>query len=149
MELKIERKILTDNCTIGKLYIDNKYFCDTLEDKVRDSNKSGQFDGSEKKIHGQTAIPYGTYKVVMNIVSPKFKDRPWAKPYGGKLPRLLNVPSFDGVLIHVGNTVKDTLGCILVGKHNGGETISQSTYTFNQLMSILTKTKESISITIV
>ena len=68
-----------------------------------------------KKIYGQTAISTGIYKIDMNTVSPKFKDRSWAKPYDGKLPRLLNVPGYEGILIHVGNTVEYTSGCILVG----------------------------------
>ena len=69
------------------------------------------------KIYGKTAIPTGTYKIVMNVVSETFKNRSWAKPYGGKLPRLVNVPGYEGVLIHVGNTADDTSGCLLVGRN--------------------------------
>lgn len=68
-----------------------------------------------KKKYGNTAIPIGTYQISMDVVSPKFKDRSWAKPWKGKLPRIQNVPGYSGVLIHVGNKPEDTLGCILVG----------------------------------
>ena len=83
MKLKLERLYLKPDYTIGKLYIDGKYFCDTLEDQVRDLAK-------ERKIPGRTAIPAGVYEVIVNI-SPRFRR---------KLPRLLDVPGFDGILIH-------------------------------------------------
>ena len=86
MKLKLERLYLKPDYTIGKLYIDGKYFCDTLEDQVRDLAK-------ERKIPGRTAIPAGVYEVIVNI-SPRFRR---------KLPRLLDVPGFDGILIHRGN----------------------------------------------
>ncbi len=108
MKLLVKRKFLGKNYTIGALYIDGKYFCDTLEDRVVDVDKSGAFDGEEKKIAGKSAIPYGEYKVVVNR-SPKF---------GRELPRLLNVPHFEGILIHRGNSAADTSGCILVGENS-------------------------------
>lgn len=119
MKLLLKRIALRDNYTIGRLYIDGKYFCDTLEDKVRDLNKNGVFDGNEKKVYGETAIPYGIYQVIVNY-SPKFKR---------ELPRLLNVNSFDGILIHRGNTAKDTAGCILVGENKAiGKVINSTPY---------------------
>jgi hypothetical protein len=105
MKITLKRVALRDTYTIGKLYIDGSYFCDTIEDKVRDLNKDGVFDNGEVKIKGKTAIPYGTYEVVWSY-SPRF---------GKFTPRLLNVNSFDGVLIHSGNTAEDTEGCIIVG----------------------------------
>lgn len=107
MKLKLRRVALKDTYTIGKLYIDDKYFCDTLEDKVRDLNKNGVFDAGEYKVYGETAIPYGTYEVKWTY-SPKFKKC---------TPSLCNVPSFSGIRIHEGNTAKDTLGCVLVGEN--------------------------------
>ena len=71
----------------------------------------------KKKVYGETAIPTGTYKVDVNTISPKFKSRTWAKPYGGKLPRLIDVPGYEGVLIHAGNKAEDSLGCVLVGEN--------------------------------
>ena len=107
MILTLKRIALRDTYTIGKLYIDDVYFCDTLEDKVRDLNKNGIFDNGEVKVKGQTAIPYGEYEVVW-AYSPRFKKF---------TPRLLNVNSFSGVLIHAGNDSTDTDGCILVGQN--------------------------------
>ena len=108
MKLLVKRKFLGKNYTIGALYIDGKYFCDTLEDRVIDVDQSGKFDGDEKKISGKSAIPYGEYKVVINR-SPKFKR---------ELPRLIDVPHFEGILIHRGNSASDTSGCILVGENS-------------------------------
>lgn len=100
MKLELIRLYKKDAYTIGKLYVDGQYFCDTLEDKVRDLS-------SEKKIHGKTAIPTGNYEIIINV-SPRF---------GRKLPRLLDVPGFEGILIHRGNTPEDTAGCILIGEN--------------------------------
>ena len=115
----LKRRFLGDNYTIGTLFINGERFCDTLEDKNRDVNRNGKFDGKEKKVQGETCIPFGTYKVTLNL-SPRFK-RP--------LPRLLNVPNFEGVLIHRGNTAKDTEGCILVGENKvKGKVINSTPY---------------------
>lgn len=138
--------------TIGKLYIDDTPVCDTLEDTDRglDSNMSVQ-EIQKYKIYGQTAIPYGIYNIDMNTVSPKFRDRSWAKTFGGKLPRLLNVKGFEGVLIHVGNTCSDTLGCILVGMNLEKGKVLKSQETFRKLYEVLNEAKlrgEDIQITI-
>ena len=148
MKLILKRIAIRDTYTIGRLYIDGVYFCDTLEDKVRDLNKNGKFDNGEKKVYSETAIPYGIYKVDINTVSPRFKNRVWAKPYGGKIPRLLNVNSFEGVLIHPGTTSKDTSGCLLVGRNTIVGKLTQSQNTFHNLMSKL-KGQEDITIAIV
>ena len=135
MELLVKRVAKKDNYTIGKLYIDGVYFADTLEDCDRGLTQDMPLEEIKaKKVYGKTAIPKGTYKVYMNVVSPKFKDRSWAKPYGGKLPRLLNVPNYEGVLIHVGNTAEDTSGCLLVGINDSQGRISNSQATFKKLM---------------
>ena len=107
MTLELKRETLNEQYTVGKLFINGVYFCDTLEDVVRDINKNGIFDGKETKIKGETAIPYGMYEVIVTV-SPRFKR---------ELPRLLNVPNFEGILIHSGNYAKDTEGCILVGEN--------------------------------
>ena len=113
MELILERIAKRKSYTIGRLYIQKlvpeeyrtyeckEYFCDTLEPTWRDY-KNGAY-----KIKGRSAIPEGRYAVVISY-SPKFKQ--W-------LPILLGVPKFEGIRIHVGNTAKDTEGCILVGKN--------------------------------
>ena len=145
MKLKLRRIFKGDKYTIGHLYINNIYFCDTLEDKVRNLSK-------EPKVYGETAIPAGTYDIDMNTVSPKFKNRAWAKKWGGIVPRLKNVPYFDGVLIHVGNNKDDTDGCIIVGDNQIVGGLVNSTIQFNRLMQRLVdanKRKESIIIEII
>lgn len=116
MELRLERKWLKKTYTVGRLYVDGELFCNTLEDKVADVNRNGCFDGQERKVPGETAIPYGTYKVFFG----------WSPRFGRKLPRLLNVTAFDGILIHPGNTAKDSAGCILVGLNTEPGRLTQS-----------------------
>lgn len=125
MELRVERRWKKEGYTIGILYINGVRFCETLEDTVRPNGV---------KIYGKTAIPAGRYRITMDIVSAKFRNRSWAKPYNGKLPRLLNVPNFEGVLIHVGNRPEDTLGCILVGNNRAKGMVLDSTQRFKELM---------------
>ena len=148
MEILVKRIAKKPKYTIGKMYIDGQYICDTLEDADRGLNQNMSLkEINNKKVYGETAIPTGTYKVDMNTVSPKFKSRIWAKPYGGKLPRLVLVPGYDGVLIHPGNKAKDTLGCILVGENKAVGQVLNSQVTFKKIMSILTK-GTNITITI-
>lgn len=143
MKLLLKRTVLTPKFTQGELYIDEKYFCDTLEDTNRDSNKNGKFDNGEVKVFGETCIPYGSYQIEM-IISPKFSPR-----YGGrKVPHIKNVNSFENVLIHSGNTVKDTEGCILVGQKSGEGIISNSKNTLFKLLDILDKNSANLSIDI-
>jgi hypothetical protein len=138
VKLRLERVFLGETYTIGKLYISDKYFCDVLEDRVVDKDKSGKFEGKEVKIFGESAIPYGTYDVVLNE-SPKFKRI---------LPRLLNVPHFDGILIHAGNTDKDSNGCLLVGLNKEKGKVINSRFYEEALVKELSKYKQ-ISIEIV
>ena len=148
MEILVKRIAKKSKYTIGKMYIDGQYICDTLEDADRGLNQDMSLEEiKNKKVYGETAVPTGTYKVDMNTVSPKFKSRTWAKPYGGKLPRLVLVPGYDGVLIHPGNKAEDTLGCILVGENKAVGQVLNSQVTFKKIMSILTK-GTNITITI-
>ena len=138
MELELKRIARKDTYTIGRLYINGAYFCDTLEDKDRDTNRNGIFDNGERKVYAQTAIPNGTYEVTMNIVSAKYSVKPrykWWK--GGRIPRLLNVPHFDGILIHAGNTAQDSAGCILVGRNTIAGRLTESMDTCKRLYPIL------------
>lgn len=135
MELKLHRRFKGATYTIGTLYINGKVFCDTLEDCDRGlSDTMSESVIMENKLYGQTAIPRGTYKIQMGVVSPKFKSRSWAVRWGGRLPRLLNVKGFEGVLIHCGNTAEDTLGCILVGENKVKGKVVNSNATFDKLM---------------
>lgn len=117
MNLTLKRLNLTPNYTEGELYVNGVYFCKTLEDTNRDLNKNGQFDNNEKKVYGETCIPYGKYKVILSY-SPKFKR---------ELPEILEVPDFQGIRIHRGNKISDTLGCVLCGEKIKNGYLSNST----------------------
>ena len=141
MKLLLKRVALRETYTIGKLYVDNHLFCDTCEDKVRDIEREG-------KVYGKTAIPYGTYKVTLGVQSPKYSQRAsydWCKGY---LPRLLNVPHFDGILIHAGNTAEDSAGCILVGENKVVGKVINSMATLKRLYGILREAGDDITLTI-
>ena len=118
MNIIIKRIFKGPDYTIGKLYIDGKYFCDTLEDTVR---------APGVKIPGKTAIPAGKYKIKL-AESLHFKKL---------MPRLENVPGFTGVLIHAGSTAEDTGGCILVGKNRVKGKVLDSRETFAKLLRLL------------
>lgn len=135
MELRVERLWKKPAYTVGRLFVDGKFFCNTLEDTVRDLS-------NEKKVYGKTAIPYGQYKVVYN----------WSPKFGRNLPRLLNVPAFEGILIHPGNTADDSAGCILVGRNTEVGRLTESRYTsdkLNVLIEAAQRRGESITIEIV
>lgn len=138
MDLLLKRIALRDTYTIGKLYINGAYFCDTCEDKVRDINRDGDLnDFGEGKIYGRTAIPYGCYEVTLKIQSPKYSKRmsySWCK---GFLPRLLNVPHFEGILIHAGNKADHSAGCLLVGENKVKGQVINSMITLRKLYSVL------------
>lgn len=135
MEILLKRIAKKNLYTIGKLYIDGVYFCDTIEDKDRGLSQSMLLEEIKKiKVPNETAIPTGTYNVTLNVVSPKFKDRAWAKPYGGKVPRILNVPGFEGVLIHPGTDQNSTSGCVILGKNKIVGKVIESQATFKIFM---------------
>ena len=142
MKLELKRTFLGDKYTIGSLFINDILFCNTLEDTVRDLNKDGDLnDAGEGKVYGQTAIPYGTYEVVITY-SNRFKKQ---------LPLLENVKGFEGIRIHPGNTKEDTHGCILVGVNSKKGMVTESKKTFDKLFAILrdaVEMKETIFITI-
>ena len=146
MKLELKRIARKETYTIGRLFVEGRYLCDTLEDKDRDQNRNGCFDGAETKIYAQTAIPNGTYRVTLEH-SPKFSPR-----YGGhKVPYLHDVPHFEGILIHTGNMADDSAGCILVGTNSATGRVSGSLTAFNKLLPMLeqaTARKEEITITV-
>lgn len=120
MKLRVERLWKKKDYTVGRLYVDGEFFCNTLEDVVRDLPR-------EKKVYGKTAIPAGTYKVIFN----------WSPKFGRNLPRLLNVPYFEGILIHSGNTAADSAGCLLVGKNSAVGRLTESRYTSDKLNTLI------------
>jgi len=127
MNLRLKRTHGTKDYTHGQLFIDDVYFCDTLEDQER-----------ETKVFGETAIPCGTYKVILTM-SNRFKKL---------MPLLVNVPNFSGIRIHNGNTKDHTEGCVLVGKKVKDGFVGESKVTFKKLMGILYAEK-NISIEII
>lgn len=117
MKLKLQRLYFKPDYTIGKLYINDSYFCDTLEDTYRDLSK-------ETKVDGMTCIPFGTYKVVMSY-SEKLKS---------VLPELIDVPYFENIRIHAGNYPRNTNGCILVGENKVKGMVTNSVETLTRLL---------------
>ena len=153
MEIKVERRWKKATYTIGRLYVDGIYFCNTLEDADRGLKQTDGLDYISKvKIYGETAIPAGRYPILMDVVSPKYSGVAWYNNLcGGKMPRLQGVPGFEGVLIHPGNSALDTYGCILVGKNKIVGGLIQSKDTFRALynrMSSAHKLGEKVYISI-
>ena len=149
MELRLKRIARKETYTIGRLYIDGVYFCDTIEDTDRGLKQSLPVSVNiAKKRYGATAIPTGRYQVTLKIKSPKFSKNKKYDFCGGYLPRLLNVPAFDGVLIHIGNTAKDTEGCLLVGRNTKVGKVLESGVTFRALYEKLKNAQGYIFITV-
>lgn len=145
MELILKRTYNNDKYCIGHLYINGKYFCDTIEDCDRGlDSKMPLKEILKRKIKAITAIPTGVYGILMNFVSPKYLKKPFFKNLcGGKMPRLTNVPGYEGVLIHTGNTAADSEGCILVGQNKVKGKVINSTETFIRLYDILKKAHDN------
>lgn len=138
MQITVLRKERSIISTVGELFIDGKFECYTLEDPVRDLSKPNG------KVPGQTAIPAGTYAVLINM-SNRFKKL---------MPLLLDVPLFEGIRIHSGNTAADTEGCILVGTTKIGRAdrpadfVGNSRAAFTALFAKMQAAKEPITITV-
>ena len=133
MRIELVRIAFKSTYTIGKLYVDGKYFCDVLEDVDRGLDSSmTESEILEKKVKGQTAIPTGHY--VINITySPKYKRM---------MPLLLDVKGFSGIRIHSGNTAKDTEGCLIVGKNKKVGMVLESRDTYQRLFKMMEGHKE-------
>lgn len=150
MEILVERKWKKPNYTIGVMSIDGKRFCETLEDADRNLNSSMTVEQIKAiKKPNETAIPTGTYKITLDTFSPRFGNKSFYKKVcGGKLPRILNIKGFDGVLIHCGNTNLDTSGCIIVGRNLEVGKVLKSQETFEKLYKILKENKDNLTIKI-
>lgn len=141
MELKLERIARKSTYTIGKMYINGEYFCDTIEDVDRGLKQTDDLNKiSSVKVKGQTAIPTGEY-VVTKTFSTRFKRNMYL---------LNNVPGFEGIRIHSGNTEKDTEGCLILGKNKAVGKVLESRDTVNAFEKILDKvlSKEQICIVV-
>ncbi len=130
MKLKLERFPHGILSTIGELSADGQFVSHTLEDLPR-----------EKKIAGETRIPAGTYTVLLTVSPAVSAGKLWSPLANTELPLLINVPGFDGIRIHSGNTDKNTNGCILVGDWNGGEFIKNSRARLEQLCDLMVAAK--------
>ena len=139
MELLIDRKWKKHSYTISNLYINGKWFCNCLEDADRGLDNSMSEDMIRiLKKPSITAIPRGTYEITLDVVSPKYSKIQFYKDVcNGKVPRLKNVKGFDGILIHAGNTDKDSSGCLLVGQNKIKGQVVNSKETFKQLYKLL------------
>ena len=153
MNLKLVRTYLGPKYTIGHLYINDKYFCDTIEDIDRGLNKSMPVSEILRlKVKHKTAIPTGIYTIAMGVKSPKYSTKQKYKFTEGRMPRLLSVPGFDGILIHPGTTQDDSSGCLIVGQNKEVGKVINSYATFTTLWTILNEAyskKERIIIEII
>jgi hypothetical protein len=133
IKLKLVRDTFTDNTTIGKLYVNGEYFCETLEDKDRGLHQDLSVEENTRlKVYGETCIPYGKYKV---IVTPSVRLK-------RTLPLLVNVEGFQGIRIHKGNNKHHTLGCLILGTTRGVDAVYQSTVQEERIVKLLKDEKE-------
>lgn len=122
MKILVQRDIFTDKSTTSKVYVDDKFFCYGLEDVDRKLECN-----PECKVYGETAIPRGEYKVIIDF-SQRFQKL---------MPRVLDVPGFTGVRIHPGNTQADTHGCLLVGTGRGADVVTNSRAAYGKLLDLI------------
>lgn len=150
MKLLLNRRWKKPNYTIGILSINGKRFCETIEDTDRGLDDSMSLEKIlNLKKPNITAIPTGTYNIDLNTISPKFGSKAFYKSIcDGKLPRLQNVKGYEGVLIHCGNSEKDSSGCIICGENKVVGKVINSQKTFERLYRILKNSKDKVTITI-
>lgn len=154
MKLLVDRKWKKEGYTIGQLFVDGVFYCNTLEDKDRGLTSSMTLEEiKKKKVYGETAIPTGTYNIRIDVVSSKFSKSTWyiKNCNGSRMPRLENVKGYDGILIHPGNRAEETQGCILLGKNDVKGMVTKSKDYFLPLynkMYAAYKKGEQITITI-
>ena len=142
MVINVKRIYKGAGYTVGRLFLDGTYFCDTLEDRDRGlSSDMSAEEIAKMKVAGETAIPTGTYDVTLDVVSPRFAVREAYRFCNGRLPRLIDVPGFSGILIHAGNTAKDSSGCILVGVNSSKGVLTNSVAMFRQLYQSIMKSR--------
>lgn len=139
MIVTIKRTYNNDLYCISHIYVDGTYVCDGIEDTDRmldDSMTTSEIQ--LKKVYAKTAIPTGTYSLNMNVTSPKFSKKPYYMNFcKGKLPRVMNVKGFDGILWHKGTTEKDSAGCLILGYNKVKGKVINSQQAFEKLYKIL------------
>lgn len=139
MKINLKRIYTNNKYTIGHLYVDGTYICDSIEDADRGLKDSMTLEEIRaKKIKDKTAIPTGNYKVTMNVISPKFSKKKYYKDFcGGRLPRIVGVKGFDGVLIHRGTDENSSSGCLIVGYNKEKGKVLNSKQAFEKLYKML------------
>ena len=139
MKVLIKRIFNNQKYCISHVYVDGVYVCDAIEDTDRGWH-NGMSDAyiRNNKVYAKSAIPVGEYNITLNIVSPKFNQKPYYNKFcNGKLPRVLNVPGFDGILWHRGRTEKDSAGCLILGYNTIKGQVTNSQQAFEKLYKIL------------
>ena len=147
LEIVVDRTYKKDTYTIGTIYIDGQWFCNSLEDKDRGLDKDMKLSViKNRKVYVKTAIPTGRYEVTIDIFSPKFSKYPfYMEVCNGFLPRLKNVPAYDGILFHVMDGVKGadlSYGCIGVGRNKIKGGLLEGKDYFKKLYAILVQAKK-------
>lgn len=144
LDILVDRRWKKSTYTIGRMYLDGEFFCNTLEDRDRGlTSEMSLIEINGKKVMHETAIPSGTYEVSLDYVSPKFSQYPYyMEVCGGRLPRLLDVKGFSGVLIHVGTNASHSSGCILVGNNTSIGQLSNGKKVFEELYKRLLDAKK-------
>lgn len=153
MEIIVKRIAKRPLYTIGRVYIDGKYICDSIEDKDRGlTSTMSTKQIASIKVKSQTAIPTGTYDLTMKVKSPSFSKKQYYKTYcDGYLPRLLNVKGFEGILLHRGTDQDSSSGCIILGYNTIVGKVTDSKKAFEEVYQILKAASdkgEKITITI-
>ena len=141
MKITLDRAWKKPTYTISRVYVNSSVFCNIIEDTDRDLKQTDPLPVIKmKKVYGETAIPKGTYLVDMDTISPKYAGNSFYKSVcGGKVPRLIDVPGFEGVLIHCGNTALDSYGCLIVGVNTVKGMVTQSRETFKKLYKVMSE----------
>lgn len=133
MDIKLVRRAYRDAYTIGSLYFDGEYQCDTVEDKDRGLKKNDSLGKIAKtKVYGKTAIPKGTYRVILS----------WSRAFKQIMPEILDVPGFSGIRIHSGNSADDSLGCIIVGENKVVGKVINSRAAYQRILAKLKHAEE-------
>lgn len=150
MVIELKRTYNCPTYCIGHLYVDGVYLCDTIEDIDRGLDDKLTVEKNNKlKVRGATAIPTGTYTVTLNVISPKYSKKEYYKKFcGGRVPRLLNVKAFTGILIHTGVNQNSTEGCIIVGYNKIKGAVINSQQAFEKLYNLMKKASSNIQIKI-
>lgn len=150
MKITVDRKYKKELYTISNLYVDGTWISNVIEDTDRGLKQTDSVASIKaKKVYAKTAIPSGTYKVTLDFTSPKFSKKEYYKKFcNGKVPRLCNVPGFDGILIHKGSTEKDSAGCLIVGYNTAKGKVTNSQEAFEKLYKKLLEDKNNLTIEI-